>query len=118
LFDVLGSITMTVPQSCSISFEDTNQHESVALYVSDEGQELINLAKSFCKTKNVPNLSSQEAIFQFCLYLGDLRNTHYPVPQHDLYLGMDGEDGDNSALGHHIILLVSGQEKFKKNLYD
>jgi hypothetical protein len=107
---------MNNPKSASVAFEDTWQHESVALYASDNGDELLHLAENFCKGQ-VGDMSSQEAMFDFCMYIADLRRTHYSIPE-DLYFGMDGDDGDNSALGHHIILLVSGQEKFKQNIHD
>jgi hypothetical protein len=62
-------------------------------------------------------MTSQRAMFKFCTYLAGIDRKLHPVVD-KLYFGMDGEDGDNSALGHHIILLLSGQEKFKKSIHE
>lgn len=105
---------MLIHQSASMSFEDSWQHESVALYTNDHGQELIDAAKEFCEwmgklDKNSQDISSQEIMFMFCnQYLAGLDADEHPFIN-GLYFGMDGEDGNNSELGHHVIDILTRQ---------
>lgn len=105
--------------SASVSFEDEWGHESIALFISDNGQKLVDSAIAFCNNirkldKISRDLSSPRVMFLFSMwlanppYIEELKDDEEKNEQY--YFGMDGEDGDNSGLGHHIINIPTCRE--------
>jgi hypothetical protein len=108
-----------VGQAASVAFEDSWLQESVALFVSDNGEELIKAAQTFCRnlanleTIDLGALSSNEAMFKFCMwlanppYIEELKSDEEKNNRY--YFGTDGEDGDNRNLGHNVINILSAK---------
>jgi hypothetical protein len=110
---------MSTGKTASVAFEDSWLQESVALFVSNDGEELVKAAQRFCenlanlKTIDVGSLSSNEAMFKFCMwlanppYIEELKGDEESRERY--YFGTNGEDGDNRHLGHHVINILSAK---------
>jgi hypothetical protein len=98
------------------------------LFATRDGMGLIDAALNFCLNlqsldKSFLEGSAQETMFVFCKWLScpsyiEELKTPEQIENERYYFGMDGDDGDNSGLGHHVINILSGQEIVKQNIHD
>lgn len=112
---------MSDPKTASIAFQDSWGCESIALFVSDDGDGLIASAKAFCTNINnldphyAEDLTANEAMFKFCMWLANPPYIEELIDEDDArkktkyYFGQDGGDGNNSAMGHNVVNLLSGK---------
>lgn len=95
--------------SISISFEDSWQQDSVALFSSYLGRDLIKYADEFISDyypSHNPERSpvAGEIMVSFLFWLSKNKN----ISDEDLYLGSDFNDGINYENGHCVIS-ISGK---------
>lgn len=90
----------TYERTASVSLVDILDHESVALFTLEDGNDLIKLAVAFVSelktTNDVGKIGSPEAMMLFCAWLYNIGKSK------NKYLGADKTDGVN-MMGHYVV---------------
>lgn len=97
-------------KSVSISFEDAYQIESIPLFSSTMGMELVDLAKIFIKEivesgEDINEDFSGYLMARFIVWLE--HNDMLEYEPLELYLGEDKYSGRNEDFGHHVISILT-----------